>query len=181
MKSFIVFLRGINVGGKNSLPMKELKKLLEALGCEQVQTYIQSGNCLLQSNLGREELAQSLKGSVQKEFGFSPDIFVLSPDELQDAIQKNPFQAEGMENPKSVHFHFLHAPVKSWDESRAALLKSPTESYFLSQQVFYLCAPEGIGRSKLAEKLPGLLPVSITARNFRTVMKMRDLATPEAG
>jgi uncharacterized protein (DUF1697 family) len=61
MQGYIVLLRGINVGGKNKIPMTELKRCLEEAGCENVMTYIQSGNVILQSNLDAAGLSQKIE------------------------------------------------------------------------------------------------------------------------
>ena len=79
MNSWIVLLRGINVGGKNIVPMKQLKEMLDALGCENVQTYIQSGNALLQHpESDRKMLTNQIAKEMLQRFGFQPHILLLT-------------------------------------------------------------------------------------------------------
>jgi uncharacterized protein (DUF1697 family) len=75
MKKYIVLLRGINVSGKNKLPMEELRGLLNDLGFQNVQTYIQSGNIILDSNEGKSVTCNTIKEGIQNKFGY--DVPVL--------------------------------------------------------------------------------------------------------
>ncbi|WDE01250.1 DUF1697 domain-containing protein [Thalassomonas actiniarum] len=168
MKTYIILLRGVNVGGKNLLPMKELKKVLEGAGFEQVKTYIQSGNIVLLSDSNPET---EISGLIQAEFGFTPQILVLENDEFTGCVANNPYQAlEG----KSVHFYFCKTKPQINEEKLAALI-SATESYQLVEKVFYLHAPDGIGRSKLVANIEACLGVAATGRNLNTVNKLTDM------
>ena len=100
MKTYVVLFRGINVGGRNTLPMKNLVALLMDNGFHDVQTYIQSGNVVLRS-VKRPD--SGIGPLIQKQFGFSPDIQVLSESELAGAMEKNPFSCA---NGKAVHLYF---------------------------------------------------------------------------
>ena len=71
MKTYIALFRGINVGGRNILPMKDLVKILEDLGCSQVKTYIQSGNVVFNTEeKNRESLAEKISKGIEKSFQF---------------------------------------------------------------------------------------------------------------
>lgn len=89
MNRYIILLRGVNVGGKNLLPMKELKALLENSGFNNVTTYIQSGNLLL---TGHEHPEKQIRELIQTHFGFTPETLVLTKDEFKLAISNCPFQ-----------------------------------------------------------------------------------------
>lgn len=175
MKTWIAFLRGINVGGNNILPMKDLRQLLEREGLENTRTYIQSGNCVFQTKLAeRSEIEQLISTSIDDDFGFRPDVLVLGHSELLQAIASNPYP-EGADDPKSVHLFFLAGSANSSDLHILEELKSPTERYELTERVLYLHAPEGIGRSKFAAKVERRLGVAMTARNLRTAIKVSEL------
>ncbi|MEZ4637999.1 MAG: DUF1697 domain-containing protein [Caldilineaceae bacterium] len=170
MTQYIALFRGINVGGNNILPMKELVALLQGLGCTDVKTYIQSGNAVFSiAQEDKDKLADAIGAAIQQSHGFQPKVLLLTASELKDAHAGSPFQTtEG----KALHFYFLASTPT--DPNLAALeeLKSNGEDYLLGNSVFYLYAPNGIGRSKLAEKVERLLGVPVTARNLNTVNKL---------
>ncbi len=98
MQTWIALLRGVNVGGKNKLPMKALVAELEALGFVDVQTYIQSGNVVFRrpSTATAASIASSIATGIKMKFGFQPSVMVLSKEELAAAAKSNPFpEAEG--------------------------------------------------------------------------------------
>jgi uncharacterized protein (DUF1697 family) len=176
MPTYLALLRGINVGGKNKLPMATLVGLLEELGCRDVNTYIQSGNVVFRSKAGStSRLEMSIAQAIDERCGFQPQVLVLTLDQLHRAIESNPFpQAEA--EPKSLHLFFLAAKPKQPDFAALDRLKRESERYKLDGTVFYLHAPDGIGKSKLAAAAERLLGVPTTARNWRTVGKIKALA-----
>lgn len=177
MNTYIALLRGINVGGHHKLPMRELARLLEKLGLENVRTYIQSGNIVFQSErTDRLQLAEAISEAIEADYGFRPHIFILDREGLQAAMRANPFP-EGEENPRSLHLFFLDAIPEDPDLSALEAVRADNERYKLINDVFYLHAPDGIGRSKLADKVGRGWGVSITARNWRTVSKVMEMAT----
>ena len=176
MATWIAFFRGINVGGRNILPMRELVALLEEVGFTDVKTYIQSGNAVfLSSKAKAPQLAEQIGDAVSKHHGFRPHVAVLSVKELEQAAASNPFPKAEAE-PKSLHLYFLAQSPRNPDLESLNEIKSGTESLAIHGKVFYLHAPEGIGRSKLAERVERLLGVHATARNWRTVAKVLDMA-----
>jgi len=175
MNTYIALLRGINVGGNNKLPMKELRVVLETLGLQSVKTYIQSGNVIFQSKRNdRALLAQEIGAAIGQSHGFTPAILLLTVAEFQAAMQANPFP-EAENEPKSLHLFFMDPAPQDSDVSALAALQAESERFVLTEKVFYLHAPEGIGRSKLAERFGRGWQVTITARNWRTVTKLMEL------
>lgn len=170
MKTWIALLRGINVGGKHIVPMKELVKLMEAHGFSNVKTYIQSGNVVFRSSAKPKDEIGRL---IEKEFGFKPEVFVLSGADLKTALTSNPYKTgEG----KTVHFFFCDQEPESVDYEFLESLRAKSEEYKLVGKVFYLHAPEGIGRSKLVEKMgKGFTGVTMTARNLNTINKLAEM------
>lgn len=175
MNTYIALLRGINVGGNNKLPMKELVAVLEDLGLKNVRTYIQSGNVVFQTEReDRSALSQEITAAIGQSHGFSPAILLLNVDELRTALGQNPYP-EGESEPKSVHFFFMDGEPKiNWELLEQ--LKTSSERYQLIDHVFYLHTPDGLGRSKLAEKLGKGWGVNVTARNWRTVSEIMTMA-----
>lgn len=178
MKTWIGLLRGINVGGNNLLPMAELRRDLEALNLKNVRTYIQSGNLVFDSQEGTAtSLAERITDQIERCHGFRPLTLVLEHKALLDAVSENPYP-DAVNDPKSLHFSFLAEEATRANLETLDKLKAPGESWHLGKRVFYLHAPDGIGRSKLAAKAEQHLGVTVTARNFRTVETLLSMAAP---
>lgn len=177
METWIALLRGINVGGNNILPMAKLRNDLESLQLRNVRTYIQSGNVVFDATARKaSSLAREIGRRVEERHGFRPHLLILSREDLLAAVESNPFP-EAASHPKTLHFFFLAETADAPDTKALDDAKSPTESYRLTDRVFYLHAPDGIGRSKLAANAEKHLGVVTTARNYRTVEKLLSMAT----
>lgn len=176
MNTHIALLRGINVGGNGRLPMRALVALLEDMGTQNVRTYIQSGNAVFQSaEQDRARLARQLAAEIRKKHGFEPHVLVLAPEALDKAIAENPFP-DAEADPAALHLGFLDAMPAHPDLQKLESLRNPSERFHLGDRVFYLHAPGGVGRSKLAASSEKLLGVLMTDRNWKTVCAIRDLA-----
>ena len=173
--TWIALFRGVNVGGRNLLPMKALVALLGEQGLDEVRTYIQSGNVVFRGAGTAAALAQRILAAVTARFGFRPHLLVLSAADLARAASANPY-AEACATPQYLHLWFLvEAPSAAAAKSLAAV-RAPSERFTVRGRVLYLHAPEGIGRSKLAARAEALLGVPATARNWRTVTRLLELA-----
>jgi uncharacterized protein (DUF1697 family) len=176
MNTYVALFRGINVGGKNSLPMKELVALIEGIGARNVRTYIQSGNAVFQSTeKDPAQLSRQIAAAVKKLHGFEPCVLVLEPAAIKRAMVQNPFP-EAETDPASLHLGFLAAAPRDPDRQKLDSLRRESERFCLIDDVFYLHAPEGVGRSKLAANVERVLGVPLTDRNWRTVCKVGELA-----
>lgn len=170
MDTFIALLRGINVGGKNKLPMKDLVSLLEYIGLNSITTYIQSGNVIFKSKKAQmKDLAEKISLAIKKSHGFKPEVLILDSQTLARAVSENPF-IESHE--KALHYYFLAEPSIKPDLKELEAIALDSEHFELNGQVFYLNAPNGVGRSKLAAKIEKSLGVVVTARNARTINKL---------
>lgn len=175
MKTYLALLRGINVGGKNKLPMKDLATLMENMGLKNVGTYIQSGNVVFQAADAKNTgLVTKIQHTIRKRFGFCPDLIVLDRSAIDKAIFDNPF-GEADTEPNTVHLTFLSELPSNPDIEALERLRKPDERFLLKGRVFYLHAPDGIGRSKLAARIEKALGVSGTSRNWRTVLKLQEM------
>ena len=173
METVIALLQGINVGGKHRLPMADLRAILEDLGCEQVRTYIHSGNAVFRSP--REDLeafSREISAGIQARCGFDPKVWLLREAEFREAMDHNPYPTEVG---KALHFFFLDHEPDYVDWEKLEKLKAESESYHLHNRVFYLHAPEGIGRSVLADKLGQCIRVPMTARNWNTIRELASM------
>ncbi|MCG6970833.1 MAG: DUF1697 domain-containing protein [Gammaproteobacteria bacterium] len=176
MITYIALFRGINVGGKNLLPMKALVSILEDMDCQNIKTYIQSGNAVFQCKKNRRKnIAEDLSVRILDAYGFAPKVLLLDAAGLEDAITNNPFETD---NGKALHFYFLDSQPKEARLEQLMAVQSPSEKFKLHNNVFYLYAPDGIGRSKLAAKVEQSLGVPVTARNWNTIGKLIAMVAP---
>ena len=170
MKIHIALFRGINVGGKNALAMKDLAAVLETLGARKVRTYIQSGNAVfLHGAEGTSLLSNRIRAEIRKRRGFDPHVLLLGLKDFERAVRQNPF-AEAETDPKALHAGFLAAAPERPDMKTMESLRSGGERFRLIGRVFYLHAPKGVGRSRLAANAEKLLGVPMTDRNWSTVL-----------
>ncbi len=180
MNIYIALFRGINVGGKNVLPMKELVAVLEDAGARNVKTYIQSGNAVFESKKKDASwLSHKIRVEIKQRRGFEPHILLLELDDIERAIKKNPFP-EAETDPKALHVGFLDSAPENPNLKMLERLKRDSERFQLIDNVFYLHAPEGVGRSKLAANAEKLLGVPMTDRNWRTVCEIWEMGTVTA-
>ena len=176
--TYAALLRGINVGGSRKLPMADLRTLLADLGLDDVRTYLQSGQAVFASDHGDEEsLAGEIARGVEKHFGFGVDVIVRDHAYLRAIADACPFPAADLE-PKQLHVTYFSAPVIP---DRFAEIDQETylpEEFRLGDRALYLYAPNGLGRSKLAEHLskPRINKgVIATTRNWNTVVKLVEM------
>ena len=175
MATWIVLLRGVNVGGANRLGMAELRTAMTDLGHTGVSTYIQSGNIVLTSPAtDRAELAAQICGSVKSTFGLSVSAVLRTHAELRAALAANPIEAE---ESTRVLIMFL-SDVPAPDD--AALLESDRflpDRFELVGSELYGLYPNGSGRSKMTlDYFEKRLHVRGTARNLNTVAKLIELS-----
>ncbi|MFI6645011.1 DUF1697 domain-containing protein [Streptomyces sp. NPDC050504] len=176
--TYALLLRGINVGGHRKVPMAELRSLLTGLGYGDVRTHLQSGNAAFTTGRADEAgLEAAIGRAVEEHFGFAVDCLVRDGAYLRAVVDACPFPAADLE-PKQLHVTYFSRPVTA-DRfaavDRGAFLP---EDFALGDRALYLYAPEGLGRSKLAEVLarPALNKgVVATTRNWNTVTKLVEL------
>ncbi|HKD55745.1 MAG TPA: DUF1697 domain-containing protein [Steroidobacteraceae bacterium] len=175
--TWIALLRGINVVGKNKVPMKDLAAAFERAGFRAVRTYIQSGNVIFQSAGGTARpLGTRIAQLMRKEFGFAPQVMVISGEELTRAVRGNPFPGAHQDH-KSLHLFFLSERPTKPDLDSLAKLDAGREAFALKGAVFYLYTPDGFPDSVLRPRIERCLGVHATGRNWRTaneLLKMLD-------
>ncbi|QDV24440.1 DUF1697 domain-containing protein [Aureliella helgolandensis] len=171
MNRWIALFRGINVGGKNVLPMKKLATDLAELKRHNIRTYIPSGNVVFDSKAkNASSLAKSIRSHVEVKHGFAPQDFILGVEDLQQAIDENPFPI-ATSDAKSLLLFFLERSPTNVSVEALDADKTSTENFRMSDGVFYLHPLDGIERSKLASAVEKHLGVATTTRNYRTVQK----------
>ncbi len=146
--------------------------MLSSLGAQDPRTYIQSGNAAYQAD---RDLSEDLADAIQESKGFRPEVTTLSLEELEAALAANPFP-EAVDEPKTLHVYFLSGPAHPDAADRMNDIKTPQESFVLADSVLYLHSPRLLTGSKIAAAAERLLGVSATARNWRSVGRVLDLA-----
>ena len=170
MTRWVMLLRGINVGGKGKLAMADLRALLTRLGAETVATYIQSGNVVFSGLVDAAVFEEIVAREIELSHGFRPRVLVIVEEDFREIVAAYPFAA-AFDAPKTGHVWFLTGPAAP-DRAALAALASDTERFEIAARAFYVHAPDGIGRSKLAERAERLLGVPATARNLNTCRKL---------
>lgn len=175
----MALLRGINVGGKNKLPMRDLAAMFEAEGCEEVTTYIQSGNVIFSGDAARAaRMKLAIPARIQASFGFASPVIVRSAAELAEL---SAFPGYPGDDPEKRHVAFLaDAP----SAERAASLdpsRSPPDTFALFGAHVLLHLPNGVAKTKLTnDYLDRRLGTVSTVRNYRTVQHLVELSGERA-
>jgi uncharacterized protein (DUF1697 family) len=175
----LALLRGINVTGKNVLPMKDLVRMFSDAGCSNVRTYIQSGNAIFETPGEATKIAQTVTAKIEKKFGYRVPIIIRTSEQLLATIRANPFLKAGVDQ-KWLHVYFLaHSPntaaIASLDPTRSA-----PDVFHVRGQEIYLHLPNGMGRSKLTNAyFDSKLSTTCTARNWATVLKLSQMMQAE--
>jgi uncharacterized protein (DUF1697 family) len=181
MTTFISMLRGINVSGRRTIRMAELKELYESLDFSHVTTYVQSGNVVFdRAGQGLERIAASIETGIARRFGFPVTVVLRPADDFHRILAGNPFIDRRNEDPGKLYVTFLSvlpaAPALD-------ALKPPAGSadeFVVSGREIYLFCPGGYGRTKLSNSFfENKLKVPATTRNWRTVNALYALGNPE--
>ncbi len=173
---YVALMRGINVGGKNKLPMSELRTIFEELRCESVRTYIQSGNVVFAADARLAKVvAEQVSNRIADMFSISVPVIVRSAAEYKRAVRTHPLATPDMPD-STVHVMFLAdkpkaAQVRSLDADR-----SPGDSFKVVGKEIYLLSPNGAARSKLTNAyFDRSLNTISTTRNWRTCQKLLEM------
>lgn len=175
-KKYVALMRGINVGGKNRLPMAELRAVFEEVGCTNVQTYIQSGNVLFEAGAGARQLPGTVAQIIESRFGYRVPVVLREAAALSALADNNPFLTPGQDT-KKLHLMFL---ADEPDRERAAALdpnRYAPDAFHLRGKEVYLYFPNGTARSKLnTAYFDRALATVGTVRNWNTLNRLIELA-----
>jgi uncharacterized protein (DUF1697 family) len=171
----VALLRGVNVGGKTTLPMAELRKIVEECGYADVRTYIQSGNVVLRAvGESPSDVSDRLRTALADTTGREIDVTVRTREQLTAAVDTNPY-LDRTEEPTHLHVVFAEASLEGSLDGLDLDGYAPEEATASGREL-YLFLPNGMGRSKLAGDLARLDGARGTARNWRTVTKLLAIA-----
>ncbi len=157
------------MSGANRLPMADFRTMLEGLGLGRVQTYIQSGNAVFDSDLAVADLEPMIRDAVAARFGFAPEVFVRDGAEVAAALSDHPFAGA---DPARVHVCFTAADPRP-DAAAMRALALPGDGWHIGPRRITVHTPGGVGTSKLMDRLPRLIGTPMTARNLRTIAALQ--------
>jgi uncharacterized protein (DUF1697 family) len=176
MATLVAFLRGINVGRNNRIPMAELRTLLAAAGFEDVRTYLQSGNVVLARDSTAATVARELERLVADRFGLEIPVVVRTRAELAKVVRANPLGSVATD-PKRYLVSFVAEKLDAGARRKLEAATAEPEQLVVRGRELYSWHPDTIARSKLWALLAGRsLGVTTTARNWSTVTKLLELA-----
>lgn len=181
MITYIAFIRGINVGGKNIIKMADLKQMFEGLGFNKVQTYIQSGNVLFRSEDEEEVINRKIENEIKTRFGLNVSVVLRNADEIEQIITACPYTVEEITKAQALTeaevFYVALLPkaptqknIEIWDSYR-----TENDEYRIIGREVYLLLKHSIRDSKLAGSL-NKLGVAATVRNWKTINKLAAMA-----
>ena len=176
MQKYICLLRGINVGGNRKMKMADLRTRLSELGLENVKTYIQSGNVSFETNENDyQKLEDQISKMIESEFGFDVPVMVRQMEELKEIFENCPY-LEDEDDLRMIHVAFLsEAPTKTAFAVLNIEEYSPDKAQ-LFKRAIYIHYPKGSHGSKLSgNMLEKKLGLKVTARNWKTVIKLMDM------
>jgi uncharacterized protein (DUF1697 family) len=170
----VALLRGVNVGGKAKLAMADLREIVAGCGFEDVRTYIQSGNVVFTTpgKADPDAVAATLATAIAAGSSVAPDVVVRTAAELAAVVDANPFLRRGED---TAHLHVSFTGTKP-DLGIDDLARYAPEEAATAGREVYLFLPNGMGRSKLAADLARRSRPPGTARNWRTVTKLLEMA-----
>ena len=178
MTTYISILRGINLGGHNTIKMDALKELFVRIGLINIQTYIQSGNVVYQCNdKNSKELNFLISDEIKRQFGFDVPTITMTFDELSNIVSLNPFVVNETKDLSLLHVTFLADKPLSENAAKIGTANYLPDEFHLSEKAVYLYCPNGYGKTKLSNSFfERKLKVSATTRNWKTTNELLTIA-----
>ena len=179
MAAFIALLRGINVSGHNRIPMAELRSLCTELGWSDIQTYIQSGNVVFQAGATPARLEAELERALERRFDLSTPVIVRATEDWPTYVEGNPYPDASEREPNLVMLALSKAAPNS--DAVEGLQERAAGGERITQvgNALWIHYASGAARSNLSTALLDRLVGSpVTTRNWRTVLKLDELARP---
>jgi uncharacterized protein (DUF1697 family) len=169
--TYVGLLRGVNVGGKNKVPMAALRAVVESLGHTEVSTFIQSGNVVF-TTAGSIE-PKSLAVAIARQLGIDIAVVLRTRRELERVVAANPFTRV---DPSKLHVGFMLQKPSTAVAAKLDAERFRPDEFAVRGRELYLHLPNGMGRSKLPGYLDRQLNIPTTVRNWNTVTKLLELA-----
>jgi uncharacterized protein (DUF1697 family) len=179
MKTYISFLRGVNMTGHNSIKMTDLSSLYKDLGFIDAETYIQSGNVIFSGidESGLQDIAQKIEKAIYERFTHTIPVMIRTVEEVRSILSVNPFLAEENFEPSKMAVIFLCEKATEDQKLKVVNIDYPPDKFRISGKEIFIYCPNGFGRTKLYtnffEKKMG---VTGTARNMKTITTLLQIA-----
>ena len=175
MGRMVALLRAVNVGGRK-LPMADLRALCAALGWEEVETYIQSGNVVFAATGRPAALEAALENAIQAKFGLDVPVIVRTAAEWAKLAAGNPFAKAARDEPNRLQLLVSKRPPNADAAEKLVARARSGEKVEAAAGALWFHFPEGVGTSKLT---PSLIDKACgspaTGRNYRTVIKLLEM------
>ena len=178
IRPYVALLRGINVGGRRKLLMRDLAAIFVAAGCMSVRTYIQSGNVVFQAAPALTDgLSRRIAAAIAETHGLQVPVVIRTAADLDRVVSGNPFLAAGTD-PAKLHVGFLAETPDPASVARLDPNRSPPDAFEVRGDEVYLHFPDGVARSKLDNAyFDRTLNTVCTIRNWRTVRRLHEMAS----
>ncbi|WP_174613480.1 DUF1697 domain-containing protein [Virgibacillus ihumii] len=180
MTTYVALLRAINLGKKNKVKMAELRSFLESIGLQHVQTYIQSGNIIFESEMDVKALKNMLEFKLEERFGFAIPVMLRTRSEWSNIIQLCPYADKPLANEQSIHISFLGEIPSEQAVNSLGTYENNLDTYQLNGKEVYLLFGQNLHKSNLQRHLQKL-KTPATMRNWKTVMKLETMLAEREG
>lgn len=176
MERYLAFLRGINVGGHNKIPMAELRERCESWGFEDVRSYIQSGNLIFRSHMHKNEIEDFLSKEIEAHFGVTVPVIVRRDDEWLRYSDENPFPEAAEREANLVMIGLCKKAPAAEATSRLAERARHGERVVQVGDDIWIHFAGGSGTSRLSPSaIDKAVESPVTTRNWRTVLKLSQM------
>jgi uncharacterized protein (DUF1697 family) len=178
MTTYIIMLRGINLGAKRKMPMPELKILLAKLGFSDIETYIQSGNVVCKSDVEKSEqiLEKEIEMAILEQFGFDVPVMIRNKTDFEQVFNQNPFIGKDGVDIEKLHVTFLEKIPESVHLDKINTYNYEPDIFEIKNKDVYLHCPIDYGHTKLSNTFfESKLKMKTTTRNWKTVTKLASM------
>lgn len=174
MTTHLALLRGINVSGHNMIKMEALKTTLEAVGFQNVQTYIQSGNVFIDTEEDNPAaVGFKIKQEIFKAFGHEVPVVVIGKTDLQACFKNNPFLKEKEADVKKLYVAFISTTLRSDSVNDLKMSQVKPDEANIDANRIYIKYAVGAGKTRFDQKyIEKKLNVTATIRNWNTVTQL---------
>jgi uncharacterized protein (DUF1697 family) len=173
----LALLRGINVSGHNMIKMDTLKKLLEDIQFQNVETYIQSGNVFVETTEENpNSVGFTIKQEIFKQLGFDVPAIVISKSDLEKCLTNNPFFKEKNVDTKKLYVAFISKELNNNALNDLKISQFKPDEAYIDENRIYMKLETGAAKTKLTQKyIEKKLNVTATSRNWNTVNKLLEM------
>jgi uncharacterized protein (DUF1697 family) len=176
MARYVALLRGINLGRNRRVAMADVRALLGGLGYTAVRTHLQSGNAVFTAGAAPQEVAEAVEARIARDLDMSVAVVVRTAQEMRGVVEENPLEVR---EPAKFLVSFFAGPVRAERLADIDLAAYAPEELHVGGRELYMSLPDGIQKAKLPLLVEKRLPGEGTARNWNTVLKLRELVETE--